>query len=551
MNEAKRVPNEYKLINDNKAIQVTVSINDTDEIVFIVPPSLYEILKEARAVCLHVHIAEGTFETMIDLSGLTIMGSTGKAGESEDKNEYYHVYKTDEQNNVFFYNQTDNKKQWGNEQDKVSMQLVGLKRISTTPEERYDCIIKKADEAFKKGDYETAENLYKEAKQLQPLEEYPIEQLKKIENLKHIAHALIKMGELYQAGKYEECMALSDNVVKNSDSTPEQIEKAKYWKDKCLVDIDWQKKDRKYTDLLSEADRLFEEGEEDKKSKNGKWKEAKEKYKEALVLKAEPHPKERIKIIGEYFAQSNKRKAILLGKVVAGFVALLLVSVSGWYVLQPSDPWQAIIKQGKFRIGIDNTTPVQTDSFPQKLTKLIIAQAHQNTFKTVITTESGTFDELNQKMEAGDLDIIFYAGGAVHSSMKLYASDTSYWDFEKVIAYSTECPNNMEPIGIHENDKDKNHLSENWKKIKEYKDLEILDDLKNGTIKGIICDLPMFLKIKEKEVALQCKAISLNRKPHYNLISKNISLLQKLSAALGKVKQTADYKKLIKHIQTN
>jgi hypothetical protein len=164
-------------------------------------------------------------------------------------------------------------------------------------EEKYKGAITKADGAFAAKDYAAAKTSYTEASGLKPAEQYPKDQLTKVNTLmsdlaKNRAvqdkfDVVIKKADaLFTDKKYiESILAYKEaQLVKPTDPYPaNKITEA----NKALDALSRAKeKDKLYTDLITKADKLFA-------SKD--YKQSKSAYQDALLAKAtEKYPKDKI-----------------------------------------------------------------------------------------------------------------------------------------------------------------------------------------------------------------------------------------------------------------
>ena len=171
-------------------------------------------------------------------------------------------------------------------------------------ERMYSDAIKSADQKFTSKDYSGAKDLYKAAEVIKPKEQYPKDRIKECD---------ILLGAATLNKKYTDAIADADAKFNAKDYTNARI---KYVEASVIKSIEQYPKDRikacddamgaagidkKYADLISEADKKFVV-----KDFNG----AKAKYNEALGVKpTEQYPKERIKACDDELAKDVKNKA--------------------------------------------------------------------------------------------------------------------------------------------------------------------------------------------------------------------------------------------------
>lgn len=175
-------------------------------------------------------------------------------------------------------------------------------------EEKYKAAITKADEAFAAKDYSSAKSSYTEASTLKPTEQYPKDQLVKVNDiLSSLAKnkavqdkydAAVKKADDALANKeyataiaaYKEAQTVKptepypSNKISEINKTLEGLEKAKA-------------KEKEYLDLLAKGDKLFA-------SKD--YKLAKSAYQDAMLIKAsDPYPKAKIAEIDNLMKKGN------------------------------------------------------------------------------------------------------------------------------------------------------------------------------------------------------------------------------------------------------
>ncbi len=163
-------------------------------------------------------------------------------------------------------------------------------------DKKYNDAIARGDKAFADKDYASAKVAYTEASGLKPTEKYPKDKLKEIEKL-----LLDKANADAQEKKYQDLISQADQKFNASDwagakgvytqaaalKATEQYPKDQIAKcDKNIADAANAANDKKYQDLIAQADQKFE----------GKdWAGAKGVYTQALAIKAgEQYPKDQI-----------------------------------------------------------------------------------------------------------------------------------------------------------------------------------------------------------------------------------------------------------------
>ena len=176
---------------------------------------------------------------------------------------------------------------------------------------KYNGFIASADKSFKEKDWENAKSNYIQAQKVKPLETYPAEQLKAIDEAIAAASSMAAKEAAEAEAKKKEAEYL--NLISQADKafTKKSWDEARsayqsastvkpaenYPKDQLkLIDAESkaseaQEQDRKYKESIALADKAF-------KSKN--WNDAISAYESALAIKpTEQYPKDQISLVNE------------------------------------------------------------------------------------------------------------------------------------------------------------------------------------------------------------------------------------------------------------
>jgi len=170
---------------------------------------------------------------------------------------------------------------------------------------KYNEAIAQADAAFERESYEEAKGLYSEALFIKPNEQYPKDQIDKIDGILSERQA--------EAERYKNAIASGDryfeseqyNLAKNSYREALEVKPSRQYPKDQIGKIDdilarQVANEQKYNNLISEADAAF-----DRKD----YTDSKKKYQSALEVKpGETYPKQRIDRINELLAQLEKKK---------------------------------------------------------------------------------------------------------------------------------------------------------------------------------------------------------------------------------------------------
>jgi len=276
-------------------------------------------------------------------------------------------------------------------------------------EEQYQELIARADEAFKKDEFQEAKNAYQDALTLKGKENYPREQIaicdKKIAEaaaaaaeaerlaaLKKEYDALVAQADqLYGVEKYEEARKVYTQAKLKiaSESYPqEKIDEI----DKLLTGL--RQTDIAYTTSMQEADKLF---------KAKQYADAKTKYSEASQIKpSEERPKQAIKAIDDMLAKEiadneakAKAEAERLAKLKADFEA----------AIKRGDDLFAENNFSAAKIEYQKAAGIKTDeTYPkEKITeidKLLLAEKAANEQYTNKMKDAQAFFEVKKYAEA-------------------------------------------------------------------------------------------------------------------------------------------------------
>ena len=185
--------------------------------------------------------------------------------------------------------------------DKIDQVLAEQK----AKQEKYKNNIQKADRAFQLEKYNEAKSLYSEALFIKPDEQYPKDQIKKIDQLLSQRQAKEQNYEstINQADKYFE--GEKYELAKNTYQKALSIKPSEQYPEGQIFKIDkiQEKKAQKakeYKSLIAEADRAFDD--EDYTS-------SKKKYQQALKIKPnEQYPKQRINKIDQFLTELEEKR---------------------------------------------------------------------------------------------------------------------------------------------------------------------------------------------------------------------------------------------------
>lgn len=199
-------------------------------------------------------------------------------------------------------------------QEKIAeaMKIIADIKAAEEKQRQYESEIEEADKLFAKESYDEAKKLYVAASGYKPEEQYPKDQIKKIDDILSQQQA-----EAEKNAKYNEAIAKADKefeakqwdqatasyqaalAIKSTESYPqEQIDKIKLEKQKIA---EAKALEEKYANLIKDADALFGDK---------KYQESITKYNEALAIKAkEEYPKEQIKKAQEAIEAEEAAKA--------------------------------------------------------------------------------------------------------------------------------------------------------------------------------------------------------------------------------------------------
>ncbi|MEX1001251.1 MAG: hypothetical protein WDZ35_03970 [Crocinitomicaceae bacterium] len=193
--------------------------------------------------------------------------------------------------------------------DEAQKALDALNAAEET-EKKFQEKMQAAQEAYDNKKYESAISLYKEASTIKPDENLPKERVKEIEEILKNQKAkeeefkkFVAAGDAAMGSKdfdkaitdYEAALAIKEDA-----GVKTKLEEAKKKKqDKLDAEAAAKELEEKYANLIAEADKAF-----DSKS----YEEAKKKYTEALALKKESHPTQRIAEIDEILKKKKEEE---------------------------------------------------------------------------------------------------------------------------------------------------------------------------------------------------------------------------------------------------
>ena len=230
--------------------------------------------------------------------------------------------------------------------DYPEAQIIKCEKLLRTPvvnEEDYKRVILLADKSFNNKDYEKAIGFYEEAMDIDPYADYPDLQVDKCEDLlaklkdinKNYNNAINKADKFFVSKNYENAKKEYNSAltIKPEETYPKnkitQIDKLLAQKDNdeaaaaelaakeaaaAAALASKEKLDADYNKLIASADGMF---------KGKKYNEAKNKYNEALKLKQEQYPKDKISEIDKLIAErkaAEKEAADLAAKEAAAAV---------------------------------------------------------------------------------------------------------------------------------------------------------------------------------------------------------------------------------------
>lgn len=186
-------------------------------------------------------------------------------------------------------------------------------------EKEYTDMLATADKAFNEKNFAAAKNAYNKASAIKPVESYPKDQLAKIDAEIAKAAEQARAKESYNKFIAEADAAFAQGEFENSIAVYKKaltvIANDKYATDRILeaqANLDEQKRiakdkeaqaaaDAQFTALVNDADQAFS-------AKN--YSLAKDKYAQALKLKSETHPKNRLKEIEALLLAEKENEAL-------------------------------------------------------------------------------------------------------------------------------------------------------------------------------------------------------------------------------------------------
>ena len=187
---------------------------------------------------------------------------------------------------------------------------------------KYNEILDKADQLYKQDKLNEARNLYIEASEMMPEDQYPRKKMydivqelqKRYSDESQYTEVKDKADELFDQGKYEEALSLYNEakIIKNNDpdltakinqaNRMIQLENEKKNAARIETDRLVEQKNNQYENLLSQADEYY---------KNNDYNNAKESYEQALQIKPnDPYIKSRIERLEKLIVKENQEKQL-------------------------------------------------------------------------------------------------------------------------------------------------------------------------------------------------------------------------------------------------
>ena len=185
--------------------------------------------------------------------------------------------------------------------DKIDQILAEQK----AEQEKYENNIQKADRAFQSENFNEAKSLYSEALFIKPNEQYPKDQIDEIDRIlsqrqaeeQNYENSIDRADKYFEGEKYQ--------LAKNSYQKALSIKPSEQYPDNQIDKIEQilerkAQKAQKYKNLIAEADKAFDD--EDYTS-------SKKKYQEALKVKSgEQYPQQRIKKIDQILTDLKEKR---------------------------------------------------------------------------------------------------------------------------------------------------------------------------------------------------------------------------------------------------
>lgn len=195
--------------------------------------------------------------------------------------------------------------------------LIAKDSSAKEMEAKYKTVISKADDAFASKDYATAKTNYTEASGFKPSEQYPKDQLLKINAFLND----ITKGAAAQA-KYDATIAKADNLLSTKDYTnalasykeAQGLKPTEPYPTNKITEINktldglarTKEKEKQYNEIIIKADKLFAEKD---------YKAAKSNYLDAALVKStEQYPKEKIAECEVFLKKKNNTTVVTVNK---------------------------------------------------------------------------------------------------------------------------------------------------------------------------------------------------------------------------------------------
>lgn len=460
---------------------------------------------------------------------------------------------------IFITDHTENRYYLGNNEWDKEQFLIQLpeKASPPTPEERAERLRRQADEAFDRQDFSKAEELYNKILALPPNSHtaHARTRLQEIQNNKiaeqerqKVEEIVGRMKQAFDEQKYEDCLALCDQISNHAHATGTQKDLARRYRLECEEKLKERKLEADllaYHNLIATADRLFSEA---------KRQESLKFYKGALNLRPqEAYPKEQIKRIEEMLRAERRKKGAVLARFAGVFLLLGLLVLSGWYFLQSKPVWEAVQARKVLRVGVHTYSPIDKDKFAEKIAQDLVTLAPELKGINVQTVADSDFKNLADRLKNGELDMAFYAGMGQNDVQNLVCTVEGYWHFDKVVAFLGEAKKLEDFTGklveIHEKDRSISQLQIGWKfeKMTNGKSAYLAGDKKFA---GLICDLPTCLQLRKQFPNLQYLRIK-GYEGRFSIFFKNTngSMRDEIDKLLLKLKQTPNYKELVEKFE--
>ncbi|MGQ8335197.1 hypothetical protein ACUNWD_01500 [Sunxiuqinia sp. A32] len=191
--------------------------------------------------------------------------------------------------------------------EQISNRISEIDRLIAEKElnDRYVGLIQNADDQFVAGQYEQAKSSYQQASELNPDEQYPKDQLSKIdEELARLAEiaqkealyqsAMQEGSQAFGSGQYQAALGAYQRALANKENDP--VAQERITETENMISL--QETRSRYDEQIARADDAFEA--ED-------WENAKSLYQQAIaILPDESYPQERISQIDQIVERNNQ-----------------------------------------------------------------------------------------------------------------------------------------------------------------------------------------------------------------------------------------------------